>query len=246
MKFFTADPRDGSRGGSCDTCCCERLTLRPGETDFMAINYAPWVVPIGNGVQLVPQLEFSYEYDDSACSNAPIDGFVPPSHTSFTKTTAAATPVDIDMATDGVATPGGNTFTYRVSPIAGPSHGSITPGGSVFGNGEFTYTPNGGWVGDDIIWIDQKDAQGRVFTFPIRVTTGTGGPVVQMPTNQIRIDPTQVIVNGRLFEATFPISMPPGTPECAKQRLTVKATARDCNGRLFTHISCYDITTGRC
>lgn len=244
MKFFTADPRDGSHGGACDTCCCQPFSLRPGETDIMVINYAPWAVPIGNGVALMPQLEFSYEYDASACSNAQIDGFVPPTHTSPTIATAINTAVNIDLTAG--ASPAGNTFTYRVHPNAGPQHGAITPYDSNFTDQPFSYTPNANWQGDDIIWFDQKDAQGRINTFPVKADTGATGPVVAMPTNAVRIDMSQVVVNQRLFEASFPVSMPPGTPDCARQTMTVKATARDCDGRIFTHLSCYTITTGKC
>lgn len=247
MKHFTADSRDGTAfGSSCDTCCCARIRLRAGETDIMVLNYAPWIVPIGNGAQLMPQLDFAYEYDDSGCSNSQIDGFGPPAHTSETVTTAANTPVEIDLSDTGTATPAGNTFTYRVHPNAGPSRGAITPLDGQFTDQPFDYAPAAGWNGDDIIWFDQKDAQGRINTFPMRIRTGTGGPVIPIPTNAIRVNQADVRVNGHLYEASFPISMPPGTPECVMQRMTVKATARDCDGRLFTHFMCFDLTTGKC
>src|SRR6186713_2847447 len=32
---------------SCQVCCCEQVTLKPGTTSRLTINYAPWAVPIG-------------------------------------------------------------------------------------------------------------------------------------------------------------------------------------------------------
>lgn len=250
MFVYTVDPRNGiagASGASCSTCCCETLTMRPGETNLMAINYAPWAVPIGNGVQLLNQLDISFEPNFDACSSASIDGFAPPVHTFMTyDTTGASDPVTFNLNDDAVQSPDDNTFLYRVKPGEGPRHGSITPLTSGYTPGEFVYTPQAGFGGVDIVWFEMLDAQGRIFTFPVKFQVGAANGVYPPMITAINVDRTQILVNERTFIASFPLYMPPNITQCQTTRMLIRATARDCDGRVFSHYSCFDIRAGKC
>ena len=244
MHYFIADPRDGIHGSGCNTCCCQRLGMRPGESNAIKIDYAPWVLPFGNGAQLVAPLDIQVERDSSACSNEPIDGFAAPSNSlRFVNVTAPTPATEIDLG--ATATPGANTFEYRVSPLNGPRFGSIAPYSGDWTNGEFTYLPSSGFEGTDVIWFDQRDAQGRVYTFPVQMRVGANAPTAATKTG-LYADSTRASFNPHSYVASIPITLAPDARTCERYRMTVKATARDCDGNLFTHYSCYDVTPGQC
>lgn len=245
MKLFTADPRDGSLGAACSTCCCQTIVMRPGETDLVVLNYAAWAVPMGSGIQLVGQPDIQINRDDAACSQSSIDGFSPPAHAHSTFITPQGAATEIVLNDPADESPAGNSFSYRVHPNEGPRHGGISPYGADFIAGVFQYQPAPGFAGTDVVWFDMKDAQGRIYTFPVQMRVSNSSP-----TNVARlgawVDLQKAIINQRLFEVSFPLTLSPDAKACEVFRMSLRQQARDCEGRLFTHYSCFDITAGKC
>ena len=44
----------------------------------------------------------------------------------------------------------------------------------------------------------------------------------------------------------FPVAISPGAKVGDIYRLTIRAPAMDCDGTTYYHVSCYDITIGKC
>lgn len=243
MKRFTVDPRDGGLGLlTCNTCCCTPLGMRPGETDKMVINYAPWSVPIGGIGLITGSTEIDISVDSAACSVATINGFAPPSLGVTTFETALNTTLVFDVTEFG-AFPVGNTFTFSKVPFSGPSYGSLVADEDLDGN--FTYVPQRGFVGYDQFYVDMKDAQGR--NYIQKVVIAVGAPVA--PYNDagkgLIVDRTKIVVNPRMHTIEFPISLLPDARACETYTMNIKQSARDCSD-LYSHLSCYTINVGKC
>lgn len=244
MFTYSVDPRSNQGQIGCGTCCCEKISLRPGEENLINLNYAPWSVPIGNGVELLGDPEVSITADDGACSTASIDNFAPPSATVAELTTAQNMPVQQDL-TGGAITPVANTFSIALVPFASPKNGTVVIDNST---GIYTYTPNNGFVGYDSFYITITDAQGRSINRQQRVTVGT--PTTGMQVNEdgrgVIVARQEIEVNTRMHTTSIPVRMSFLNDGCSVYKLQVKQTARDCNGRLFSHFWCADITNGKC
>lgn len=238
---LTVDPRDGySSGGSCQVCCCAEVKLRPGETNLMRINYAPWSLPIG-GPGVIPEMSYTVEVT-STCSDQAIDGFGPPSNIIPNLAAALNAVVTLDWSL--TATPAGNTFSYAIVPLQGPSHGlaTISPAGVI------TYTPNNGYTGRDYFHVKMTDAQGRSVIYPAYVDVGATGaalPREALATTPF-IDVSKVSYLQGPQHVQFPIYMPVMCRPCDSYKMTIKQPARDCNGNVYHHFSCYTITCNDC
>jgi hypothetical protein len=239
MLYFTADSRDGGARGPCDPCCCKSLTLQAGETNLMTIDYTSWATPLG---WVVPDPEFSVETDDSTCPTGEIDGFPPPFNTDYQFATVANGTVNIDLSLN--VSPAGNTFTYRILPFGGVQHGGLDQ----VSNGVYQYTAAGGYAGYDYFDFETMDAQGRVTTNTVVISVGQH--------NQKRdnarlsktpyVDRQSISVDRYTQRVSFPITMPVTVKPCQSFRLSIRQPAKDCDGNTFYHLSCYDITSGKC
>lgn len=242
MLYFTANPRDGISGASgnmCNSCCCQNIGLRPGETNLMQINYAPWSVPIG---WISPTLEYSIEVDTASCPTAAIDGFGPPSNTFYDFTTpvnTALTPIDLTAN----ASPAGNAFTYHLVPMTGPYNGVV-----VIVNGIATYTPHQAFVGFDHFWYEMRDAQGRSIrrSVVIKVGAAVGAAPREWTATMPVIDVSKIKTDMTGQMVSFPIFMPYTCQGCETYRLTIKQPATDCDRNIFHHFSCFDIRCKDC
>lgn len=215
--------------------------MRPGETNLMTINYATWSVPIGSP-GLVNGFDYTIEADASACSTAPVDGFVPPSNVPLSLTTPVGTDVEIDL-TDG-ASPAGNTFTFAPIPMNGPEHGSIVR----TAEGIYDYTPATGYVGWDHVWFVTTDAQGRsvVSSVVIKVGDALGAAPAQWTALKPYIDRSRVMINAPMHTVSFPIFMTPACRACDSYRLTIRQPAQDCDRNTYVHLSCFEIRCKDC
>lgn len=243
MLYFQADPRDGGgrNGMTCNTCCCQSMHLRPGETNRMVIDYAAWALPIG---WVVPTPQLTVETDSSSCDTSAVEGFGPPRNTNYTLTTPVNTPLDVNLAAN--ASPPTNTFTYRLVGLGGPDHGAVAPDGAT--PGAFTYTPNTGFQGFDYFDYIMEDAQGRSVRKTVRVSVGQhadrpdGSRTATVP----YIDRAAIKVDDKLMQVSFPITMPASVEDCQTFRLTLKQPAKDCEGNLYHHLACFDISPKPC
>jgi hypothetical protein len=244
VLYYEADPRDGGQGTGCNTCCCQTLSLRPGETNLVTINYAPWSLPIAPP-GIVPTMEFAITHDQSACPTTAIDGFLPPTNTNQTLTTAAGAPLVVDLGAN--AAPAGNTFSYEIVPMNGPLKGTFTATGAP-GSGQFTYTPNPGQTGFDYVTYRMIDAQGREVVRTVQVSIGVHSDRADLSRLSLVpfIDPSKVKTNGHNQTVSFPIYMPMTCRPCDEYRLTIRQPARDCERNEYNHLSCYDIRCKDC
>ena len=240
VLYFHADPRDGNgnSGVACSTCCCQPLSLRPGETNRMVIDYSAWSLPIG---WVVPTPQFSIEECGSTCDTSAVDGFGPPSNTNYTPTTANNTAVDVDLGAN--ASPAGNTYTYRLVGLSGPLNGQVAQNGAVF-----TYTPNAQFQGYDYFDFEMEDAQGRKTKYTVRITVGTPqvGPDASRMASVPYIDRGAIKVDEKLQLVSFPITMPTTVDDCQSFRLTIKQPAKDCDCNIYQHFACFDVKVSNC
>ncbi|MGL5734866.1 MAG: Ig-like domain-containing protein [Beijerinckiaceae bacterium] len=244
MLYYDADPRDGGQGAGCSTCCCTAMSLRPGETNMIVLNYAGWSLPIAPP-GIVPTMDFSIEANDSSCPVTPIDGYLPPTNTNYLLSTPVSTTLSIDLGLN--AAPAGNTFSFEIMPLSGPSRGQLIQTG-VPGSGTFDYVPNGGLMGFDYFSYQMTDAQGRSVIRTVRISIGNhlDRPDAARLSLLPFIDANRIRVNQLDQTVSFPIYMPLSCRSCDEFRLMIRQPARDCDRNEYNHLSCFDIRCKDC
>lgn len=253
MLSFNADPRDGaSVGGSCGTCCCDSINMRPGETNLVTINYAPWSLPLTPPGIIPGGLAWDFEVDTSGCSTAAVDGFAPPSNTNYEATVDLGSDTDVTIDLTANMLPAGNTFVYSLVPLSGPVFGTV----AVSAAGSAVYTPNSGYTGYDYFSYKVTDGQGRTVIRHVQVITFPDGGSADDPSLSGKLDgrmslvprigPTTVAVDQRLQLVQFALTMPLNVQPCERHRLTLRQTAQNCAGTLFNHVKCFDLRAKDC
>lgn len=239
MLYYNANPRDGADAVSaCQTCCCETVKMRPGETNLLTINYAQWSVPIG---WLAQSLDYAIEVNSTACPTNAINGAVPPTNTLYIAVTPANTAVVVDLSPN--ALPVSLLHLYEIVPMSGPYNGTVDLVGT-----NVTYTPTNGFRGFDNFWYKMTDAEGRsrIYSVVIDVASALGAPPRAWIVTKPYIDLTKVKINEATHTVSFPIHMPLSCQACEVYRMTVKQPARDCDGNIFWHFKCLDFRCGGC
>lgn len=246
MLNVTIDERTGftasSGAGSCAVCCCEPIFMRPGETNLMVMNYAPWSVPLG-GQGVVPATELEIFRDSSTCSSAAIDGFALPSNSAYAYA-AAVSPVITPIPVNTNEAPALNVFDYTVVPLFGPKNGVLVAAPLT---GLWTYQPNNGFVGYDEIYYQMRDAQGRTFISAVRITVGAPVISAAQPFGALGlfIDRTKIKVDQRFQTISFPMFLAPDARQCDVFKVQIKQPARNCDD-LFYHLTCFEVHVGKC
>jgi len=218
--------------------------MRPGETNKMVIDYAPWSFNFGYpGV--VPGMDYAVEVDKSGCSTGAIGGFGAPSNTNYELLVVANAPTTVDLSPN--AAPAGNTFSYSVVPLFGPNHGTVVQSGTA-GSPTFTYTPYGGFTGYDYFSYKMTDAQGRSVVRSVRLSVGvhTDTPDLARMATEPFIDPNSVSIDTAQQLVGFVVHMPVSADACTSYRLTIRQPARDCDRNVYNHFMCFDITAKDC
>lgn len=105
-----------------------------------------------------------------------------------------------------------------------------------------TYTPDAGYEGPDRFFF--KDPDGLVGEVAICVgSTGIAPPFLP----PIDVPPRKVSVNQKWNTLSFPLVISPAAMPGVVYRITVNQPAMDCDlSNAYTHISCYDVTIGKC
>lgn len=242
MLYFTANSRDGGSAGasSCNACCCENFKMRPGETNLLTINYAPWSVPIG---WLTPTLDYTVDVT-STCSTAIVDGIGPPTNTNRAVVTPINVPLLITMIDN--AGPPGNLWAVKTVPMAGPRSGTVAYTGL-----NATYTPNAGFVGYDSFWYELTDAAGRKIIRSVVIEVlapliNNGAAPKEWSSLVPYINIAKVTINEAAHTVSFPIYMSHACVGCESYKVTLKQPARDCNGTIYEHFMCFEIRCGDC
>jgi len=232
MYHFTVENIESSSSG-CQTCCCEKLSLKPGTTTKVSVGYAPWAVPIGE-LHCTPQ--FMIEQMDTC--PVPVGSNMPPAATAEVKfSTPMSAQLDNDLK-NMIVDPEAATLTFKVLQLYGPKHGKLT----LQPNGAFTYVPVANYVGEERFYISASDGTNTVI-FEVMIAVGID-PASMAPMPHISIGPA--VVDKRLFIVSFPVTMSPAAQACEIWRLTVLQAALDCDCQCYTRTDCYDIGVANC
>lgn len=245
MLFFNADPRDGGMGAGsiCQPCCCQPIRLKPGETNLVIIDYSAWVLPIG---WIVPTTEFSITQDESTCSPT---GLVADDYS--TTGTSFPTPVESAIPLEPLISGGTEPYTYQAPlPFSGPQHGKVQA--IVTTPGQYKYTPVAGYKGYDYFDYKVIDANGMeaIGTVSIQVAGANGGSTLNPDpkrTSEVPyVSPRSVQVDDRLMLIRFPIYMPTDCQGCDSYQMLIKQPAKDCDGNVYNHVACFNISCKDC
>lgn len=238
MLYFNADPRDAYASGqsACNTCCCEKFNLSPGEVNKLMINYSTWAAPLG-GIGLQPRTQFSIE---KKSGEEPDDA---PNSINLQVATTVGVAIDGDIAATS-SSPTGKTLVFGLVPLSGPDHGQVT----VNEDGTFEYTPDGLYVGYDRFFFTVSDGDYTVIR-EAAVKVSKTAPATPLPdpnfTPDIRVDPKTVnVTTGFMMSAQIAAS--PSVSVGSVYRMVIKQPALDCDCNEYFHLSCYDIIIGKC
>jgi hypothetical protein len=236
MLLFTVDAQDPAATG-CQTCCCEKLALKPGTTSKVSVGYAPWAVPIG---ELHCKPQFQLELLDTCLPS--LGSNLPPEVTStdglVTFSTALNTLLNGDLKTK-IADPEAAVLTFKPLPLYGPKHGKLT----LYSTGLFDYDPTFNYVGEDRFWVSASDGTNDPVVFEVMIAVGVVATTM-VATPKVSIGaPT---VDQRYFVVSFPVTMSPAVAPCEVWRLTVLQGALDCSCACYSRADCFDIAVAKC
>lgn len=241
MIYFDADARDGRRGSDpCQPCCCKAFSLRPGETNMLVINYAPWSVPIP-GCGLVAVTAVDIEKIGKTCPDHEIDGFKPPSVASYQVSGQQGEMLEFELSHS--VQPAGNDFIFEHVALSGPYCGEVC----IEPDGCTEYTPASGFEGYDYFSYRVTDPQGREIIRTVEVKVGRGGarsPHLLQDKPYFHVPRAQY--NAQAHTVSIPVYMPLNTLMCERTRATIKQRAQDCHGNCYEHFMCFDISVSDC
>lgn len=233
MNFYTVDPRTTLGSSlSCDTCCCVVANGRPGEKNLWTINYAPWSLPIGGlGLKANPIIDIELVKS------------VDVTHTNLDLTfnVAVSTVLNDTLATGATPTTGN---TYRLHTLTAPKLGSLV----INVDGTFVYTPRAGITGLDYFWYDMLNAAGQVLTrkVTIEITPVVAAAPVLVASDPVLLQGPELVINVKLHQIRLPVEVTPRAQPGELYRITIKQETVDCDGFIFSHVSCYDLVIGKC
>lgn len=226
MHSFTVNARNAD---ACNTCCCEQLSGKPGETDKVIVNYAPWSAPIG-GHGLAHDTVFSVERLGNPATPVVSNGF---------GRTVTGAPFNGDLAAL-FPNPDGDDAKFAIDPLFGPSSGEI----ALSADGKFVYTPSPLFTGiDRFFWNVNGDMAEFVIAVDLNAQTQQKQPAFTAP---VSVAKKSVGIDSRMHILGFLLSISPAAVVGDVYRLTVKQGTRDCDGNTSFHISCFDVTIGAC
>lgn len=244
MLYATVDPRTNAvQSNGCGKCCCEPVNMRPGESNLMTINYAPWSVPlmVGGGPGIVPSPDLVITKNSDACSLAVVGGFGPPTVPSLNINTLINTAAPVEF----ILAPADNTFTTEVLKLFGPSHGTVVNPGPV-GDGIFSYEPMTGFQGYDSFYVETKDAQGRSVVSFANIKIGSPNSLNLEPAfSGLRIPQAQAVIDRQLQLLSFVLELSPDARDCEVFSVNIRQPGRDCN-RTFFHMTCIEVRVSNC
>ena len=232
MLHFTIDDQQAAVNG-CHTCCCQKLSLKPGTTSKVSLGYAPWAVPIGQ-LHCAPQ--FLLEQMDTC--PLPVGSNMPPAATSEVKfSTAVNTLLDSDL-TAMIIDPEAVVLTFKLLALYGAKHGKL----DLNANGTFSYLPASNFVGEERFYVSASDGVNTAI-FEVMIAVGIdAGTMAPMP--HISIGPA--VVDQRFYMVYFPVTVSPAAQLCEVWRLTVLQAALDCDCVCYTRTDCFDIGIAQC
>lgn len=231
MYSFTVDSRSGAQNAAdaCNTCCCESVSAKPGETNKIMLNYAPWSVPFG-GHGLFNGTSFQVERLGTVPTPDVNPGF---------GRTVTGTPFEGDLS-PLFPNPDNDAVKFEIEQLFDASNGVV----ELQPDGKFTYTPAPLFTGiDRFYW----SANGDVAEYTIAVDPSAEQPQKQPPVvAPVTVLKKSVAIDNRVHIVAFLFAVSPAAIPGDIYRLTIKQGTRDCDGSEYFHLSCYDITIGAC
>ena len=161
MLHFTVDDPQAP-GNGCHTCCCEKLSLKPGTTSKVSVGYAPWAVPIGQ-LHCAPQ--FQLELMDTC--PVPVGSNMPPAATSDVKFSTAMNALLESTLTAMITDPEAAALTFKLLPLYGPKHGKL----DLKADGTFSYMPMSNFTGEERFYVSASDGPNTVI-FEVMIAVG--------------------------------------------------------------------------
>lgn len=235
MKHIVID--DSVQTDGCTVCCCETVSLRPGETQALKLNYAPWAVPIApKGLHCEPgiQVELKDTCAPSTGANLP-----PSASGDIHFDVVVNTPLTDGDLNDFVTDIEGDNLVFKVLSLYGPKHGKL----DLNADGTFTFTPQGGYEGEDHFFFSVSDGVNPPVV--LEALLGIGVPSINVRGTWDLTVGTP-IVDQRYYTVTLPIAASPAAKECQIFRLTVRQGALDCDCVCYYHIDCIDVRIAKC
>lgn len=225
---------DDAMRDSCQVCCCEQLTLKPGTTSKLTIGYVSWAVPIG---RLHCEPEFVTE-QMAACGLSP-GAPVKIGGENVAFNVLLNTPLTEDLKTK-IEDPDLGAMTFKATPFHGPRHGVV----DIQTDGTFEYTPQGGYQGEDRFYVTVTDDTQKVSIFEVLLGIGTtdSGDMVETP--HVVVEGANV--NYQHYYVTVAVRVAPNADICEVWRLTARMTAIDCNCVCYDRTDCFDIRMSKC
>jgi hypothetical protein len=208
------------------------------------IDYGEWVIPLG-GRGLSSQTAFEIE---KIVDSSVVGGNQPPTIPFLPFHTNMNDPLADSLVPD-VVDPEGDAMTFKALSIYGPKKGKLV----LQSTGSFVYTPNTGYVGYDNFFFEVKDGVSRPVVGEVLIAVDPTGPAAPLPgpnANQLTPDvvvrQATVVVNNRANTVSFLVEVSPAARVGDVYRLTVRQQALGCDSEVYYHVSCYDITIGKC
>lgn len=235
MPHYEIDP-DKQNGNGCATCCCEAATAMPGITEKWLLDYSGWAVPIGG--KGLSQTDFVLEKLYDAPRRIEAAGTV--------QNTPLNTP--LNFAVSGLVTgnPDALTLTYALLPFNTFEHGTATIDANT---GALVYTPINGYVGYDraFVAITPESSTPIVVEIAVAVNPVSGNLPAPKLTPDLSVPADRVQkLRGAWASITFALVVSPAASVGDIWRLSVKQATLDCDCQPYTHVSCYDVTIGKC
>jgi hypothetical protein len=233
MMHVTID--DAAVKDGCVVCCCETVSLKPGETQPLRLNYAPWALPIaGKGLHCEPTIEIE---EKDTCPPAMGGNLPPASAEDIRFDVPPGVPFSGDLATQ-VIDPEDDTMAFKTLALSGPKHGKLV----LNTDGSFVYTPVVGYVGPDNFFFTVNDGVNSV-TLEALLGVGIPGDDVSGTWNLTVGKPT---VDQRYYVVTVPITASPAAKTCQIFRLTIRQGALSCDCECYYHVDCVDVRIVKC
>lgn len=236
MLQFTVDDAQTVPIDNCVKCCCKSMSLKPGTSEKVEVDYASWSLWIGR-LHCEPQfqLEQMETCPASAGANLPPR---PAAKVAFDSPTGDQ--IQGDLKTQ-VTDPEGDPLTFKWVFMYGPNHGKL----KLFENGTFEYTPDQGYTGSDRFYASVSDGVNSPVIFEVII--GVKIPSADIAgTPHVMVDRGGIQINHSLHKVYFPIRVSPAAQLCETWRLTVLQKAQDCECICYDHSDCFDIRIVKC
>jgi hypothetical protein len=226
---------DQKSASGCVQCCCESVSLKPGEIQPLYLNYAGWAAPIaGKGLHCAPQVEIELK---NTCP-PPMGGNLPPvksGEAMFSCAVNGRLYADLRVL---VKDPEGVALAFNVLPLYTPQHGKLI----LNTDGRIDYTPFRGYQGYDRFFYSASDGVNSIVS---EVLIGVGvQPTLADLTPALSVG--SAVVNHVYYTVVLPLIASPAAQPCQIFRLNIRQGALSCDCIAYYRVDCCDVHIATC